>query len=59
MYPYELHGTGILHVESGQRGGRGGGEKMTLYEIDSAILAWARFDLSREILGGYWETRTA
>lgn len=26
---------------------------------DSAILTWARFDLSREILGGYWETRTA
>ena len=25
----------------------------------SAILAWARFDLSREILGGYWETRAA
>lgn len=26
---------------------------------DSAILAWARFDLYREILGGYWEVRTA
>ena len=25
---------------------------------DHAILAWARFDLSREILGGYWEART-
>ena len=25
---------------------------------DSAILAWARFDLDREILGGYWQ-RTA
>ena len=22
---------------------------------DSAILAWARFDLEREILGGYWQ----
>ena len=22
---------------------------------DSAILAWARFDLNREILGGYWQ----
>ena len=22
---------------------------------DSAILAWARFDLAREILGGYWQ----
>ena len=22
---------------------------------DSAILAWARFDLDREILGGYWQ----
>ena len=21
---------------------------------DSAILAWARYDLEREILGGYW-----
>ena len=26
---------------------------------DSAILAWARFDLMREILGGFWEARTA
>ena len=26
---------------------------------DSAILAWAKFDLAREILGGYWELRTA
>ena len=26
---------------------------------DSAILAWARFDLSREILGGFWEIRAA
>ena len=22
---------------------------------DSAILAWAQFDLNREILGGYWQ----
>lgn len=22
---------------------------------NSAILAWARFDLDREILGGYWQ----
>ena len=22
---------------------------------DSAILAWAQFDLEREILGGYWQ----
>ena len=22
---------------------------------DSAILAWAQFDLDREILGGYWQ----
>ena len=22
---------------------------------DSAILAWAQFDLAREILGGYWQ----
>lgn len=22
---------------------------------DSAIMAWARFDLAREILGGFWE----
>ena len=22
---------------------------------DSAILAWARFDLHREIMGGYWQ----
>ena len=26
---------------------------------DSAILAWARFDLAREILGGFWEVRAA
>ena len=26
---------------------------------DSAILAWARFDLCRELLGGFWEARTA
>ena len=26
---------------------------------DSAILAWARFDLQREILGGFWEKRAA
>ena len=26
---------------------------------DYAILTWASFDLSREILGGFWEIRTA
>ena len=26
---------------------------------DSAILAWARFDLTREILGGYWQRSAA
>ena len=26
---------------------------------DAAILAWARFDLAREIMGGFWEVRTA
>ena len=26
---------------------------------DAAILAWAKFDLSREIMGGFWEVRTA
>ncbi|MBR6164794.1 MAG: hypothetical protein IKQ45_02565 [Clostridia bacterium] len=26
---------------------------------DQAILAWAKFDLAREILGGFWEIRTA
>ena len=26
---------------------------------DSAILAWARFDLDREILGGYWQYSAA
>lgn len=26
---------------------------------DSAILTWARFDLMTEILGGFWESRTA
>ena len=26
---------------------------------DSAILAWARFDLAREILGGYWQHNAA
>ena len=26
---------------------------------DTAIMAWARFDLSRELLGGYWELKTA
>ncbi len=26
---------------------------------DAAILAWAKFDLAREILGGFWEVRAA
>ena len=26
---------------------------------DSAILAWARFDLAREIIGGFWEATPA
>lgn len=26
---------------------------------DQAILSWALFDLSREILGGFWEQRPA
>ena len=26
---------------------------------DAAILAWAKYDLSREILGGFWEVRAA
>ena len=26
---------------------------------DSAILAWARYDLACEILGGYWQRRAA
>ena len=26
---------------------------------DSAIMAWARFDLAREILGGFWEGSAA
>jgi len=26
---------------------------------DSAILAWARFDLAREILGGFWDIQAA
>lgn len=26
---------------------------------DSAILAWARYDLECEILGGYWQHRAA
>ena len=26
---------------------------------DEAILAWAQFDLSREIMGGFWEVRAA
>ena len=26
---------------------------------DSAILAWARCDLTREILGGYWQHNAA
>ena len=26
---------------------------------DSAILAWARFDLAREIISGFWEVRHA
>ena len=26
---------------------------------DSAILAWARYDLECEILGGFWQPRTA
>ena len=26
---------------------------------DAAILAWAKFDLAREIMGGFWEVRVA
>ena len=26
---------------------------------DSAILAWAQFDLNREIMGGYWQRSAA
>lgn len=26
---------------------------------DSAILAWAEFDLEREIMGGYWRLKAA
>ena len=26
---------------------------------DAAILAWAKFDLAREIMGGFWEVRAA
>ena len=26
---------------------------------DSAILAWAMFDLSREIIGGFWNVKAA
>ena len=26
---------------------------------DSAILAWAKIDLTREIISGFWEIRTA
>lgn len=26
---------------------------------DSAIMAWAEYDLTREILGGFWQARTA
>ena len=26
---------------------------------DQAILAWAEFDLAREIMGGFWERRAA
>ena len=26
---------------------------------DSAILAWAQFDLNREIMGGYWQHSAA
>ena len=26
---------------------------------DSAILTWARFDLEREILGGFWQKQSA
>ena len=26
---------------------------------DRAILAWAQFDLAREIMGGFWEVRAA
>ena len=29
------------------------------FPSDGAILAWAKFDLSREIMGGFWECRIA
>ncbi len=34
-------------------------EKRKPAPSDSAILAWARFDLSREIRDGFWEIKAA
>ena len=35
------------------------GRRLNPGPSDAAILAWAEFDLSREIMGGFWEVRTA
>lgn len=29
------------------------------FPSEKAILAWARYDLAREIISGFWEVRTA
>ena len=41
------------------RGSRRQRQHIVFGPSDSAILAWAQFDLSREILGGFWNVRTA
>ena len=33
--------------------------RQSLGPSDAAILAWAKFDLAREIMGGFWEVRVA
>ena len=35
------------------------GRRLNPGPSDAAILAWAEFDLSREIMGGFWEVRAA
>ena len=34
-------------------------QRQTPGPSDTAILAWAKFDLEREILGGFWQLRAA
>ena len=58
-----LRGTVQKHVAAGDRACarlmQDARQRRKHGPSDSAILAWARFDLQREILGGFWNVRAA